>query len=120
MLGLIVGVTVPILGRYNHKLYSISIGISLGIVIAVLAGWAFSALYIKMGKYNETFLKIVFWSNTVVWIVPMLGYFVAAVTSEINRRNQGSDKRKYFLLAGFGSALSLLHIILRIANVVRW
>jgi len=120
LLGFVIAAALPFIGRLNHHTYGLAIGISLGLFIAFIVAWIFTTVFFKLGKYNKTFLQVLFWSNMIAWIVPMLGYFISISTSEINRRNRGDDKRLYFFLSGLGLTLSLVHVIAKVTNLVTW
>ncbi|HEU4966037.1 MAG TPA: hypothetical protein VFT53_00965 [Candidatus Saccharimonadales bacterium] len=118
--GLIIGALVPLMNLTYPKVGAVLTAAGIIFCIPFLLAFGYSTWYIRRGKYNERWLALLFWSNVITWVIPVLGVFTAAATNLINMHNHGEDRRKYMRLASIGILLSVTHLVLKIAHIVRW
>lgn len=52
----------------------------------VWVGSSFPQWYLKREKISEKFVKILFWSNTVTWLIPPIGLFTSIATYQFTER----------------------------------
>jgi len=57
-----------------------------------IIGAIYGARYIYSKNKNITWLRILFWSNSVTWLVPPIGFATLSATHIINKANHGKDK----------------------------
>lgn len=81
-------------------------------VIFSSIGAFYGTSYIRKDSSSEDFLKILFWSNTVSWIIAPLGFFTASATEIINHRNKGEDHNFFKNLSRFCFIASIVSLSL--------
>ena len=58
---------------------------------------------------SQDWLKFLFRSNLVTWIIPFIGFFTSTATYSINAGNHGQDRTKYIWFARIGFVLSFIN-----------
>lgn len=74
------------------------------------AGSIYGVAYMQKNDLASSggWLRVLFWSNTVMWLVPPLGLFGAGAARVINTRNQGADHGLFRGLINFCYIASLV------------
>jgi hypothetical protein len=83
----------------------IGVAVIIAFVLALLAAW-WARWYLKRPNINKMWLRVLFWSNVVTWLVPAVGFFTGFATLTINEKNHGSGRTKYMVMAVVGLVLS--------------
>jgi Na+-driven multidrug efflux pump len=65
----------------------------------------------QKASQNVKWLKLLFWSNTLTWILPPIGFFTGAATGVINSRNHGDDRVVFSRLSRACFWLSFINAI---------
>lgn len=81
-------------------------------VLTWAAGALYGVRYIRQASKNNTWLKLLFWSNTLTWIIPPIGFFTYGATHTINLRNHGEDRKLFNRLSSACFWLSLINAII--------
>ena len=108
-IGGIVGVLAGLAGFTLVAVYPFLIGALLVLLVSTGLGSWYGAWYAKKGSHSKTVLNILFWSNVITWIVPLVGFFTSSATFQINARNHGADRRQFMIIAGICYGLSLIN-----------
>ncbi len=96
-----------------------SVAIALAVLAAsILLGKAYATWYLSKPTVNKSWLKILFYSNWVAWILPLLGFFVASATYTMNRNNTGDDKSLYMTYAATCLSASVLNSVVTLVLVL--
>jgi hypothetical protein len=106
--GLISGaIAILISQKYPFFIYAYVV-----LLLTSLPGALCGVWYIQRRTLGGEWLKLLFWSNTLAWIVPPIGFFVCAATRTINFRNHGADREQFMRLAGGCFILSFINALI--------
>lgn len=83
----------------------------LTMIFTLAVGAIYGVRYGYQDNKNYTWLKLLFWANTVTWIIPPIGFFTSAATRNMNLFNHGADRKPFMRLAGVCFALSFINAI---------
>jgi hypothetical protein len=64
-------------------------------------GSLYGVVYLHRASIDKIWLKKLFWSNAITWLIPPIGFFTAAATSTINDKNRGADYKLFERLSIF-------------------
>jgi|SRR5665213_2671701 len=75
-------------------------------------GAYYGVRYMRGTNKSNEWLKLLFWSNTVTWIVPPIGFFTYGATHSINLLNHDEDRKLFNKLSDACFWLSFVNAII--------
>jgi hypothetical protein len=81
-------------------------------IFTLAAGAIYGVRYGYQDGKNDTWLKLLFWSNTAAWLIPPIGFFTSAATRNLNLFNRGTDRRLFMRLAAVCFVLSFINAVI--------
>jgi hypothetical protein len=112
IIGLRAGLISGLLAVLISLRYPFFLNVYIVTVLALMLGAYYGLHYIRKESKNLQWLKILFWSNTITWIVPPVGFFTCSASRVINVRNQGEDRKQYLILARICLILSFINAVI--------
>jgi hypothetical protein len=104
-----IGIVAGLAGFSLVAVYPALFGLMIIILGSSLLGGWYGSWYAKKKQYNESWIKFLFWSNLCTWFIPIIGFFTATATYQINSRNKGNDRVQFMWITGVCYALSLVN-----------
>jgi len=83
-----------------------------------LLGAYYGIWYWKKGAFNKTWLRWLFWSNAIAWLIPFIGFFTSAATNVINHTNHGADRKVFKRLTSLCFVLSFINAAILVKYVL--
>ena len=110
LMGIIGSILILIIGKSMGKYLGFAPFIFILIIIFIISiGSWFPKWYVKRGRVNQSFIRVIAWSNLITWFLPVLGLLTGVLTIKFYILGKGEKKYKI---------LGIVSIILSIINAV--